>query len=114
MWLSHRLVGILEVAKESVDDLREQCAVLRAERDLLKDQLRAAQINSDFFRMQINSLQMERAELLRKAHGITVPAPQIQKRLEMDPAFDPNNFSFSDVGDEVARKLGLPTYDDKN
>ena len=113
MWMSHRLVGILQVAKESVDDLREQCVVLRAERDLLKDQLRAAQINSDFFRMQINTLQMERAELLRKAHGITVPAPQIQQRLTIDPALDPNNFSFEDLGDKAAKILGLPVYGDQ-
>lgn len=113
MWMSKTLVGILEVAKDSVDETKAQLAVVKAERDILKDQLRAAQINSDFFRMQINSLQMERTELLRKAHGIIVPTPQIQTRMQIDPALDPNNFSFEDLGDEVAGKLGLPVYEDR-
>ena len=111
MWMSNRLVGILEVAKESVDDLREQLAAIKAERDLLKDQLRVAQVNLDWLRLNYNTLQMERAQLLQTAHGISVPVPQIQRKMEFDPAFDPNNFGFDDLGDEAAKKLGLPVYD---
>ena len=109
--MSKQLVGILEVAKESVDDLREQLAAIKAERDLLKDQLRVAQVNLDWLRLNYNTLQMERSALLQKTYGIAVPVPQVQRKIEMDPAFDPSNFTLDDLGDDVAKKLGLPVYD---
>lgn len=112
MWLSPKIFSILEVAKDSVDALRQELAVVKAERDLLKDQLRGAQINSDFFRLQINSLQMERAALLEKAHGISVPVPQLERRFETPPEFQ-NASLLDDMGDELARKFGFPAYDDK-
>ena len=112
MWVPKEVVDWFQISKDSVDALREESAALRAERDVLKDQLRGALINSDFFRAQINSLQMERAALLQRAHGISVPAPQIQRTFEPEASFDPT--IFDDVGDDMARKLGLPVFGDKN
>jgi hypothetical protein len=96
MWLSNRLFDLL-------NSNRDEVIKLRTERDSLKEELVRSQILSDWLRLQVNTLQIERAGLLEKAHGIRVPAPLIEKA----PV---KYFSFDDVGDEVAKKLGLPTY----
>lgn len=111
MWLSKQLVGIFQVAKESVDDLRIQLATTKAECDLLKEQLRSTKIMSDFLRVQVNQLQLERAGLLEKAYGIKTQVPEVM-RVSTVTAPNFEEFSFSDVGDEVASKLGLPIYGD--
>ena len=53
---------------------------------------------------------MERQQLLDKAYGVKVPAPQIEKAPLPGEPNSIDEFSFDDVGDEVAKKLGLPVY----
>ena len=110
MWVPKEVADWFQISKDSVDALRTELATLKAERDVLKDQLRGAQINSDWLRMQVNSLQMERAALMEKAYNIRVPIPELARTTSLQSPISIEDFSFSDIGDEAARKLGLPLY----
>lgn len=90
---------------------RDELVKLRTERDNFRDELSRVNILNDWLRIQINTLQIERSSLLEKAHGIKVPAPQLERsRVTADEATSTPEFSFDDIGDELAKKLGLPTY----
>lgn len=104
MWVPRKLVEILSFAK---DDL----SALRAENTLLKTQLVVAQTNFDWARHRLNTLEFENKALMEKAFNIKVPSPEIVRPAKPDPTFDPKNFSFEDVGEDLARKLGLPSFD---
>lgn len=115
MWLSPKIFSILEVAKESVDSLRQELAATRAERDQLKASLSIAQNNLEWIRKQINMLQFERTALLQKAYGIAVPTPEIVQTFAPQTRDIQQDASiFDDIGDEVARKMGLPVYGSMN
>ena len=103
MWISTKIFDLLS-------SNRDEVVKLRTERDSYRDELSRANILNDFFRLQINSLQMERQQLLDKAYGVKVPAPQIEKAPLPGEPNSIDEFSFDDVGDEVAKKLGLPVY----
>ena len=112
-WLSKSIFGVLEVAKDTVDETKRDLAVAKAERDLLKQQLVKADLQLDFFRMKVNQLEAHNALLMAKAYGVQVPIPEIAKAPKT-PTQESMSFDFfSDMGDEAAKKLGLPTYDDK-
>lgn len=109
MWLSRQLVGILEVSKESVDGLRVELAAVKAERDALRSEVSAMRVNSDWMRIRVNQLEMERADLMHRAYGITLPVPELVRAVK--PTVEPDQFSFEDLGDRVAKRLGLPTFE---
>jgi hypothetical protein len=104
MWISEKLFNLVNANRDEITKLRQ-------ERDSVRDELSRANILNDWLRVQINTLQMERQQLLEKAHGIKVPAP-ILDRVKPMPAENTStkDFSFEDIGDELAKKLGLPTY----
>lgn len=110
MWVPKEVADWFKISKDSVDALREELAACRAERDSLKMQLSITQNNLEWIRKQINNLQYERVQLLEKAYGITVPVPEIARVNRT--ATDVNEFSFDDIGDEVAKRMGLPVYGD--
>lgn len=103
MWIPRQIVDLFQSNR---DDLVKA----KAERDLFRDQLSQSTILCDWLRLQVNSLQNERAALLQKAYNITVPAPQIERQQLRSEELSVKDFSFDDVGDEMARKLGLPVY----
>lgn len=108
-WISSAVHDWFHISKETVDALREELAATRAERDALKVQVATAQVTGDWLRNKVNQLELERAGLIEAAYQIKLPAvPQIQR--QRLPTVSPNEFSFSDVGDELARKLGLPVW----
>jgi len=112
MWIPKSIVDWITTVKlDESSKLREENASLRAERDTLKHQLSTSQFQLDWFRGQINTLQLERSALMDKAYGIKVPTPELVKLpiKGLDTAQD--EFSFDDLGDEVAKRLGLPTYE---
>lgn len=111
MWVSSKLVDLFSIGKDTVDSLRKELEVIRVERDILKQQVLVAQNNFEWSRSKVNSLEMERTALMEKAYNIKLPTPQILKQPVVDPTFDPANFSFSDVGEQMAKQLGLPSYD---
>lgn len=110
MWVPKEVADWFKISKDSVDALREELAACKAERDSLKLNLSIAQNNLEWIRKQINGLQYERTQLLEKAYGIVVPVPEIA-RVNKAPAVK-DEFSFDDIGDDLAKKLGLPVYDD--
>lgn len=101
---------ITTVKLDEGNKLREELAAIRAERDAIKTELIGAKLNSDWLRMQVNTLQLERTALMEKVYNIKVPAPEIVRQHVRD-AVDPKDFSFDDMGDEVAKRFGFPLYD---
>jgi hypothetical protein len=104
MWIPKTVVDLFSSTR---DDLVKA----KAERDVFRDQLSQATILNDWFRLQINSLQNERVALLEKAYNIRVPVPQIERTPIRSEDTSVKDFSFDDVGNDLARKLGLPVYD---
>ncbi len=111
MWISNSVFALFTISKEAVQSLREENASLKSEASLLKSQLAVAQNQFDWLRLRVNALEMERAQLVKQAYNIDAAVPEIQRR--PDPLLSQlNQFTFADMGDAAARKLGLPTYDD--
>jgi len=122
MWIPSSVVGWFEsfqksaevqakVASQALQDLREELVAVRTERDVLKHEILSAKVNADWLRVKVNGLELEKAGLLQKAYNITLPVPEIVRTPQTSQPFE--QFSFDDIGDEAARKLGLPTYDNR-
>lgn len=110
MWLPTKAFDLFRISKDTFDHLREEVATLRTENKLLQDQLNKAEIMCDWLRMQHNTLQQEKAAFMKQTHGVSVPAPELVRRSALDiPKLD--EFTFEDLGDALAKQIGLPTYD---
>lgn len=111
MWISNRLLDYFKISQESFGDLKEEIAALRTERDTLKSQLSFAQTSFEWLRLRVNTLEFEKTALMERAYNIKVPAVEVVRQPILDPHFDPRNFTgFNDVGDDVAKQLGMPLY----
>ena len=110
--LQHSADISAEVAKAAIQDLREELVAVRTERDSMRMELQSARVNIDWFRMRFNQLEAENKALVERAYDIKLPVPELQRVSTRTPESSLVNFSFSDMGDDMARKLGLPTYDD--
>lgn len=120
MFIPSRVIGWFEsfqksaeqqasVAQEAMRDLREELVATRTERDILKTELLSAKINFDWLRIKVNTLELENKGLMEKAYSIKLPVPEIMREEKVHNPF--NTFSpFEDMGDDMAAKLGLPTY----
>lgn len=111
MWISDRLLDFFKISQTSFNDLREELAALKAERDVLTHQLTVAQTNFDWLRVKVNQLELEKTALMEKAYNIKLPVPEILRAPQIDPTFDPKHFDFNDMGDKLAKQYGLPSYD---
>lgn len=94
--------------------LHDDNIALRTKVELLGTQLAIAQNNFEWARVRMNHVEDERAALLHRVIGQTVPAPRIERsgrESMVDTRVDLNGFlgniSFEDVGDEEAKKLGV-------
>ena len=125
MWVNKTILGWFtdlkadadthaSVTKEALSSLREDLAAIRSERDALKIHAATDRANADWMRFRLNALEVERAGLIERAYHIKLPAvPEIQRAMPTPPleeTFTFKNF-FEDVGEEEARKLGLPLYE---
>jgi predicted phage tail protein len=112
MWLPTKAFDLFRISRDTVDAQREELAALRAERDGLKAQLSVTNANFEWLRVRINSLEAERAQLIKKAYGIDVPVPEIVRtpRIAGTDMLGLNSALFEDVGETAAKELGLPTY----
>ena len=111
MWISSKAFDWFRVSQGSFEMLREEISGIKAERDTLRSELASLRVTNDWLRMKVNGLELERAALLEKAYDIKIPAPQIARQPIVDPTHDPKNFSFSDLGDTLATKIGFPAHD---
>ena len=110
MWVSGKVLDWFKVSQETVNELRSELLVVRAERDAYKQQLTVANANFEWIRLRVNQLEIERGGLLEKATGIKTVVPEIVRTpSNVDQMV--NNFTFDDVGDEMAKRLGLPLFD---
>lgn len=64
--------------------------------------------------MQWNQLQAENKALMEKAYNIRVPVPELVRSMAKAQELGLDAFSLEDMGDDMARKLGFPVYDDKH
>ncbi len=101
------------VSIEAINQYREQLAAVTADRDALKLHTATVQNTAEWLRIRVNALEVERAQLIEKAYGIKLPAPELVRPAPPASAFDSRNLSFDDLGDTVAKELGLPLYDTK-
>lgn len=108
MFVSKSALELFNISRDTVDELREDLAIARAENRILKDELAAVKSNNDWFRVKCNQLELERAQLLEKAYGVRVPVPEIARSTPPMMQFDQS--LFEDLGDKKAQELGLPIY----
>jgi len=109
MWVPSAVIEWFGIAKDTVDSLREDLAATRAERDALKFQLISVQTNFEWLRVKVNALELERAQLIKRAYNIDVPVPEIARTQNaVRPEITPD--IFNDIGDDAAKQLGLPIY----
>jgi hypothetical protein len=105
------VVAWLNISLDSVTKLREENAALKAANSQMETELVSTKVNLDWLRVQYNQVQLERAELMHKVNGIRVPVPELTRATRTPRGPSLEEFSFEDIGDEVASKLGLPRYD---
>lgn len=110
MWVPSKIIEWFGLNAEIVRDMQAELAVARAERDALRVQLGVAQNSFEWIRVRVNQLEAERNGLLEKAYGIKLPAPEILRTSNID--MNQQHLSFEDVGNEWAKKLGYPLYDE--
>lgn len=109
MWVPKSVIEWFNISQGTVNALREENAALRAENLSVSKELTSTKINLDWLRVQFNQLQLERTALLEKAYNIKVPTPELVARSKAPASLE--DFSYEDMGDEMAKRLGLPTYD---
>lgn len=103
MWITKTILDFITVGKDTVDALRVENQVLRAKNDIVERELIAARVNSDWMRLQINQLQIERTALLEKAYpGLHVPTLEIARVAnKVQNGFDLTSL-FEDQGEPAA------------
>jgi hypothetical protein len=114
MWLPTRAFDLFRISHATVDAQREELAQLRAERDALKISEATAKANFSWLTLRVNALEVERAQLLKKAFNIDVVVPEIvqtsNQRAGVSNLIELSTALFEDIGDVAAKEAGLPTY----
>lgn len=112
MWLPKYVYDLFQVSKEAADALRTELATVRAERDALRLSEATAKSNFNWLTLRVNSLEVERAQLIKKAYNIDIAIPEIvqtsNQRAGNSNIFELTSSLFEDLGDEAAKELGLP------
>lgn len=107
MWIPSRLVNWIEVSREAYSDLKSENAALKAELLAVKSELTATKINSDWFRIKVNDLEITNKALLERAYDIRLPVPTIVREQNRDP--NPYKLPlaiFDHIDDDTAKALG--------
>ena len=129
MWISNAVARWVEtisksadsnatVLREALTSLREELASVRAERDSLKLQAAIDRTHFDWLANKVNALEQERAGLIERAYNIRLPAvPELTRittpAAPLEEAFKLQDI-FCDIGDDVAKKLGIPIHDQRD
>ena len=107
MWIPTRLVNWIEVSREAYQDLKSENSALKAELVAVKSELTATKINSDWFRIKVNDLELTNKALLERAYDIQLPVPTIVREQPRDP--NPYKLPlalFDHIDDDTAKALG--------
>jgi predicted nuclease with TOPRIM domain len=112
MFIPKAVFDLFQISKAAVDSQREELVVLRTERDALQHQVEFLQNSFDWLKMRVNALEVERAQLIEKAYGMKLPVPEIARSNDFRKTLEQMSTAlFTDMGDDEARKQGLPTFD---
>ena len=84
MWVPKEVASWFQISKETVDTLRTELAVAKAEKIALEARLSALQNSFDWLRVNWNQVQLENKTMLSKLHGIQVPVPELAVRPQGD------------------------------
>lgn len=108
MFVSDKVVGLFQLSKDYVDEMKAELAKVKVERDAAVLELATTKANFSWATSQINDLQFQNKALMEKAYGVRVPVPEIvrPRNTPLEAAQD----IFNDMGDDMAKKLGLPTF----
>lgn len=114
MWINRKyfesIVANCELHLRNVMSLGSENVSLRTRAQELTAQKAKDDITIDWMRHRINALEKERAVLVQKAAGISLPVPEIVPTrpgtMSAPPSFD-SMPTFDDVGDAEAARLGL-------
>lgn len=110
MWVSVAVKEWFQVSRQAYEDLKVDNAALRAELSTTRLQTQRDQLNFDWLRIRCNELERENKALIQKAYGITLPAPQLERQSVAPTAPE---FSFDDIGDVMAKQIGLDIFSNK-
>lgn len=113
MWLPTRAYELFHISRDSVAQLREDLAAVRAERDLYKQQEFVARCNFDWIKQRIYQLEVERAQLIEKCYGLRAPVPEVMRAPRDLSPLKVDMSVFEDIGDQAAAELGYPVYSGK-
>lgn len=111
MWVPAAVIEWFHISKDAVSALREENAAVRAERDALKAEVSTLKTHFGWLTHKVNSLEVEKAALIEVAYKIKLPAPEIVRTPVVGASTQQGEFSFDDLGDDLAKKFGFPTYD---
>lgn len=107
MFVSDKLIGLFQVAKDTVDTLRTEAAAAHAEISALRQELAGLRATNEWMRHKINGLEVERAALFNRAFNTNIPAPEIVAAPTDAIKQTLTNLNFDHIDDETARKLGI-------
>lgn len=96
MWIPTKLLSLLTFSAED----RAELLALRAERDLLRSTLATSQANFSWLTLRVNSLEVERAQLIKIAYNINAAIPEIVATPRVAPTL--NSAIFDHIEDEPA------------
>jgi hypothetical protein len=104
---SDKQEGIMWISRQAYQDGREALLKATASAEAIDRQNSVLTTHLEWLRVRLTQLEFERAQLIQKYMGITMPVPQFDTTPTPD-AIDPNQtMDFNDVGDDYAHKLGL-------
>lgn len=108
MWVPKAVVDWFQISKDSVDALREELAATKAELASTRHHLEFTKSGFEWVRVRVNQLELERNGLMERAYNIKLPVPEIVRTPKLD--LDAQNFSFEDLGNDIAKHLGYPAH----
>ena len=123
MWISSQVIDYLKERQTKSDcdnatfqtlliEAIKENSKLHAETEALKLQVATTNNHFDWLRQRVNSLEVERAQLIQKAYGFVTPVPEIirQTPLAPDLAAAISSQLFEHVDDEMANKVGKDLF----
>ena len=95
-------------------DLIQKESVARGELAALQTRFAAQDSMVDWFRIRLTQLEKERAQMILKSTGVAIETPVFAKEPEQTPLDQVLGevSTFDDVGDEIAKKLGIEWKND--
>lgn len=107
MFVSDKLVGLFQIAKETVDELRLEVSTLRVQNSSLDRELASLKVTNEWMRHKINGLEIEKAALLGRDGIKLASIPEIAAQPRLRPEESLATLNFDHISDEDARKLGI-------